>query len=365
MQSDDQAFLDQIEQNIRSKDNEQEEARREAQQRATEMERVRKASANIPIPGKKPAASTSGKQQNPVKESKPNELENDPRYKEYFERLRKQKGITTPAGGQESQPSKSEGGDSRKGASRSAAQSISPGAIVRFDDGSIGVYKDAVSGRDYALFYFLQPDGSFVPEGVFLQCYQAKVIGNLPEQYFSMLRDNSTWERDMVLYHLSSYDHVELLNGLAEHEERKPKPGSTAKSGTLTTSGSPTPAAGQSAVEEAPVEKTPERGSQAIPEPDTPTAPSQEQPVTPAATAPPEKPGLVKGRRFQIKFGGKQWEAVYWMDDPEGSIVAHSTHGHWSLMRLDLDRFKDSLELGDIVDSETMETIAKDAAAGK
>jgi hypothetical protein len=237
---------------------------------------------------------------------------------------------------------------------------------VRFDDGSIGVYKDAVSGKDYALFYFLHPEGQFVPEGVFLQCYQAKVIGTLPENYFSEMRDNSTWQRDVVLYHLSSFDHVGLLDNVAEHEERKPKPGTPAKAGSITTGGAPTPPTGQSATPSP--AQSPATPPQEAQKTDKKQAGSSQQPAPQQSSAPAasgSETGLVKGRKFQIKFGGKQWEAVYWLDDPEGSIVAHSTHGHWSLMRLDLDRFKDSLELGELVNAETLETIAKDAAAGK
>lgn len=357
MQSDDQAFLDQIEQNIRSKDNEQENARQEAEQRAREMERIRKASTQPP----------AGKAAAPPAKEKPSELEKDPRYREYFERLRKQKGIATPGEGAPSKGSTTAAPDNVITPGRGGAQSISPGAIVRFDDKSIGIYKDAVSGRDYALFYFLQPDGQFVPEGVFLQSYQAKVIGTLPENYFSELRDSSTWDRDLILYHLSSFDHVAFLDNLGEHEERKPKPGSSATSGSITTAASHTPAGDKSSV---PKEK---KSQQKTSSPSSTPPPAKTKPEPQLESAPPasaEQPaasqeGLVKGRKFQIKFGGKQWEAVYWMDDAEGSIVAHSTHGHWSLMRLDFERFKDSLELGDIVDADTMDSIAKDAAGAK
>lgn len=353
MQSDDQAFLDQIEQNIRSKDNEQVDARKEAEQRAREMERVRQASPQVP----------GGKASGSAESSKPNPLEDDPRYKEYFQRLKRQKGIAAPAA--KSTPV-TEGSSKTHGEKRAGTQSISPGAIVRFDDGSIGVYKDAVSGRDYALFYFLHPDGQFNPEGVFLQCYQATVIGTLPENYFSELRDSSSWKRDLIVYHLNSFEHVDFLNTLAEHEERKPKPGSPAKKGSVVTGGSSTPPAGQQS-EHAPAQAQ-QPQSDNVPVQEPPTVPEQgneqdeTEPESGVTASAEEEQGLVKGRKFQIKFGGKQWEAVYWSNDPEGAIVAHSTHGNWSLMRLDLQRFKDSLVLADMVDAETLEAIAKDAS---
>jgi len=343
MDIDDQAFLDQIEQNIRGKDDEKDVARKEAEQRAAEMERVRKASANIPIPGKRPIAETPA----PPAAEKKNPFEDDPRYKEYFERLKRQKGetlpsSTTPAAGI-TRPAVS----SVPASTKSDSRSVGPGAIVRFDDGSIGVYKDAVSGRDYALFYFLQPDGQFVPEGVFLQSYQAKVIGHLPENYFSELRDKSSWDRDLIVFHLNEYEHVGFLNNLAEHEERKPKNTTPAKNTVVT-----------------PVPASPEPQKSAAPANEAQPQSPEPAPVPASVEATPtSNEGLVKGRKFQIKFGGKQWEAVYWTSDEQGAIVAHATHGNWSLMRLDLERFKDSLELGEIVDGDTMTAIAESAAS--
>jgi len=342
MDIDDQAFLDQIEQNIRGKDDEKDVARREAEQRAAEMERVRKASANIPIPGKRPVADAPA----PPAPAKKNPLEDDPRYKEYFERLKRQKGEVTSASPTPVAGTVSPAAPSQPSA-KNDSRSVGPGAIVRFDDSSIGVYKDAVSGRDYALFYFLQPDGQFVPEGVFLQSYQAKVIGQLPENYFSELRDKSIWDRDMILFHLNEYEHVGFLDNLAEHEERKPKNATPAKNTVVTLA----PASPEPQKVAAPASETQPQNPQPAP------APAFVEPT------PTSNDGLVKGRKFQIKFGGKQWEAVYWTSDEQGAIVAHSTHGNWSLMRLDLERFKDSLELGEIVDGDTMTAIAKSAAS--
>lgn len=337
LQDDDQAFLSQIEDNIRSKGNEQLDAKLEAEHRAQEMERIRRASANIPVPGRTtPAAPT--KPTAPTPEKKSNPLENDPRYREYFERLRRQKGekTPTPAAGTPNQPT--------PGATPTpaASQKVGPGSIVCFDDKSIGIYKDAVSGRDYALFYFLNPDGTTTPEGVFLQCYQARVIGSLPEEHFAQLRDADHWNRDMIVFHLTKFDHVKDLDQLALHQERKP---SATKPRNPTIQETPQPAPAQASQPHD--ESTPSSKSA----PPAPTSPAKEQ------------DGLVKGRRFQIKFSGKKWEAVYWTSEGENSIVAHSTHGTWSLMRLDLSRFKDSLELLDVVDSETLEAIAEQAAA--
>lgn len=338
MGDDDQSYLSQIEENIRSKGNEQADAQKEAEQRAEEMERIRKASANLPGPGNTTPAA-GNKNVNP--------LENDPRYKEYFERLRKQKG-EKPAG---ATPTPAAGIQQAK-ASAASAQKVGPGSIVRFDDGSIGVYKDAVSGKDYALFYFLNPDGEFLPEGVFLQCYQAKVIGSLPEEHFATLRDDGSWNRDMIVFHLAKFEFVDDLNKLAEHQERKP---------------SKTPLRNVAVQPQSQPDAQPQVTNEAAPQQPAspPASDSQPEPTTSAPTPPPGEPSLVKGRRFQIRFGGKQWEAVYWASEGENSIVAHDTHGTWSLMRLDLNRFKESLELLDVVDSDTQDAIAQQAVAEK
>ncbi len=348
MESDDQAYLNQIEQNIRSKDNDQDDARKEAEQRSMEMARIRQATSNSALPGLKPSSA-----QPPAK---PNELEGDPRYREYFERLKKQKGISTPSGGVPGIAHETPAAGVAR-ATVSENQVVGPGSIVRFDDGSIGIYKDAVSGRDYALFYFLQPDGQFNPEGVFLQCYQAKAIGILPENYFSKLRDDNTWDRDLILYHLSNFDHIGYLNNLAEHEERKPKNTTPARNPAISSLTTTEPSAPSSRATSKPVGE----GSSSLPVSESEKA-SGKGTTQPLAVGSDE---LVRGRKFMIKFSGKEWEAVYWSKDSEGTIVAHSTHGHWSLMRLDLDRFKDSLELGEVVDSTTMNTIAEDVAAAK
>jgi len=341
MNMDDQAFLSQIEQNIRGKEGEQEQARKEAEQRAREMDRIRQ--ANIKVPG----VSVPAKEQAPASASaKKNPLEDDPRYKEYFQRLKRQKGEPTDAPA----PADVTPAPSAPAPSRSGSQVVGPGAIVHFDDDSIGVYKDAVSGKDYALFYFLAPDGHLEPEGVFLKNYKAKVIGNLPDAHFARLQEEGQWDRDLILYHLSSFDHVNFLRRLKPHEERKQRNATPAQNaGLAQAQQNQTPAPAAPSVNPAP-------------------APSQSKPLEPPPVAAPPTPapeqnGLSKGQRFRIKFGGKAWEAVYWISDDQGTIVAHSTHGNWSLMRLDLDRFKDSLELLDQVDSDTMTAIAE-AAAG-
>lgn len=335
MNLDDQAFLNQIEQNIRSKDNEKESARQEADQRAREMERIRAATAKVPV--SKPAGKQSPAASTKVSD---NALQNDPRYKEYFERLKKQKGI---------QPGAEAPDEPKTEAPKTEKNAVGPGTIVRFDDGSIGVYKDAVSGRDYALFYFLEPGNQFIPQGVFLQCYQAKVIGQLPENYFAQLRDSSEWNRDMILYHLNKFDHAGFLDSIAEHEQRKPRIATPSKNATVAEpTGKPSEP-----------HTTPKPDIAEVKQDTVGDKTKSGENISKQST----EPGLVKGREFKIRFGGKMWQAVYWLQDEQGAIVAHNTHGHWSLMRLDLTRFEDSLELGDIVDAQTMGEIAESAAA--
>ena len=79
-----------------------------------------------------------------------------------------------------------------------------------------------------------------------------------------------------------------------------------------------------------------------------------------------ERNGVTRGRRVLIHFGpGKAWEAVYWGQDDQGAVVAHRTHNRWSLMHLDLARFRDTMEVGEELDAEEIADVERDLAAAK
>ena len=42
-------------------------------------------------------------------------------------------------------------------------------------------------------------------------------------------------------------------------------------------------------------------------------------------------------------MSGRGWDSVYWGRDKKGTVVAHRTQGHWTLMHLDLNVYKGSM----------------------
>jgi hypothetical protein len=286
--------------------------------------------------------------------------QNDPRYKEYYERLRQARGSTNTPYEEDVQPMTMDDLEKRgydaavgKPSSRPAAgprpapvprpvsrpmtqqttsiqarrapatppqpsgsYEYASGSILRLDDGSVAIFKDAVSGKDYALLYFLEPDGTVAPRGIFLQQYDAQRIGHLPEPLFAQMRDGGTWDRDAVIFHLEKYEFAQMVRQVAAHQEGR----------------TPAHHARTTAPSSAPVEEQP-------------------QYEAPAVQAEPAKPRdmLERGRVLRINVGGKVWESVYWTKDEMGPIVAHNTHKDWALMHLDLKRFQDSLEYGDLL----------------
>jgi hypothetical protein len=70
-----------------------------------------------------------------------------------------------------------------------------------------------------------------------------------------------------------------------------------------------------------------------------------------------------RGQALRINVAGRVWEAVYWAKDEMGHVVAHCTNRKWALMHLDLNRFADSMELGEIKAPEEIEEIQRQLVA--
>jgi hypothetical protein len=69
----------------------------------------------------------------------------------------------------------------------------------------------------------------------------------------------------------------------------------------------------------------------------------------------------VRGQQISIEFTpGRSWDAIYWCEDNEGTVVAHNTNLHWSLMHFDLGRFQSSLALGQVLTPEEIAAIETD-----
>jgi hypothetical protein len=200
------------------------------------------------------------------------------------------------------------------------------GAILRLDDGSIAIFKEPVSGKDYALLYFLQPDTTVVARGVFLQEYEVQRIGHLPEILMAEVIGTGRWDRDAVIYHLEKFDFAKCVRQVALHQEgRVPSSSRTERS-----SGDSSVDVRQSSAED---------------------------------TNPPTvKNMLQRGRVLRINVGGKIWESVYWTKDEIGQIVAHDTNKEWALMHLDLSRFKDCIEYGDLLTGARLQEIERSLA---
>lgn len=182
------------------------------------------------------------------------------------------------------------------------------GTILYFEDKSIGIYKDRRTDREYEVIYLLLPDGRVLAQGIALSNYEVKVIGTLPTEFMLRIQRRQRWDRDEVVYHLESFDYCRLI------------PHPTTQDIEVST---PRPAR------------------------------REEEPKT-----------LVAGRRFSINFGNQEWHAVFWGEDELGPVVAHNTHDRWAVMHLDLNRFRDSLVLGEMIDEALKQEIRGDLAAG-
>jgi len=195
------------------------------------------------------------------------------------------------------------------------------GTILQLEDGTVAIYKDPVKGKEYEIVYALRANGKVRPEGIALYAYEAKKIGRLPQDLFEEVQKALRWDRDAICFHLDKYEYCSLIP-LMERPA-----GMAASAG----------AAGSDPTKKAVA-------------PDPPTSPL----LDPARE-------LIRGRRVYISFGpGKTWEAVYWGKDLLGHVVAHRTHNEWALMHLDIKRFRDSIEVGEILKEEEIKAIQRD-----
>lgn len=189
--------------------------------------------------------------------------------------------------------------------------SFAVGTILLFEEGILGVYKDPRADKDYEVVAILESDGTITPQGLALENYDIKVLGVLPPEFMHRLNRRRTWVRDEICYHLNTYDHcARIPHPVASDETRR---------------------------------------REAEPEDDG---------RTPLPVRRNKEAGLVHGRHFTIAFGPKEWSGIYWGEDELGSVVAHQTHEKWSLMHLDLDRFRDSLKLGEVASADEISRIA-------
>ncbi len=278
----------------------------------------------------------------------------DPRYKEFYDRLRREKerrssydedlkpmtldqldqdawngNAAPPQPAPAAVPPPPARATRPESATPSTAPSgLQPGTIVQFDDNSVAIFKDSVSGKDYALFYFLEPNLSLAPRGIFLEQYGMTTIGQVPAEMLAQMVQSRRWDRDAVIFHLARFEHAAAIRAV------------------ITGSAPPAP---------------PDASLGAERESPSATARAYTVPAEPPSPATPRDP-LERGRVIRINVGGREWESVFWTSDEIGPIVAHDTNREWALMHLDLSRFKDAIEYGEVLDQARLAEIADSLA---
>lgn len=216
------------------------------------------------------------------------------------------------------------------------------GAILCLNDEELVIYRRPVAGKAYDMVYSLLSDGSVKIEGINFEDNNVVELGQLSPAHLKKLQTEMRWTRDLVAYNCFRL----------EDSERIPEP-----AGTVPESGYAKP----------PMENRAEE--RPAPEP-------KNGPQKPAATSSAPRPAadeetgsgkqrVRRGQRITIKFGDRMWDAVYWGMDQKGTVVAHSTHGHWTLMHLDLNRFKETMVVASEPDPALIKQITNDLQAAK
>lgn len=202
------------------------------------------------------------------------------------------------------------------------------GTIIRFEDGTIGIYISEVPGKEYEIIYCLNENGRVEPRGIALYSMKHTVLGKLPEERVKHIKSKMRWMREEIIYYLDKFEYIHLIPQINHRES------------TVTTP-----------VEEKTILHT---NSGVTTKQRTTAEKESEIEVRRSET---QAPALVRGRKIRINYGNRFWEAVYWGADQYGPIVAHKTSGKWELMHLDLSRFADKIEYGEIIPSNVIAEI--------
>ncbi|MCX7765795.1 MAG: hypothetical protein N2246_03700 [Candidatus Sumerlaeia bacterium] len=213
-------------------------------------------------------------------------------------------------------------------------QTYDEGTILRFEDGTIGIYISQVPGKEYEIIYCLNGNGSVEPRGITLYSMKHTVLGKLPEERVQHIKSKMRWMREEIIYYLDKFEYIHLIPQINHRES----PGNTLveEKVLLRTDSSVSTKENKTGEKEKEIE---------IQRSDT------------------QAPALIRGRKIRINYGNRFWEAVYWGADQYGPIVAHKTSGKWELMHLDFSRFADKIEYGEIISSHEMAEI-QDAFSG-
>ncbi|MBN1868369.1 hypothetical protein JW916_13870 [Candidatus Sumerlaeota bacterium] len=235
------------------------------------------------------------------------------------------------------------------------------GAILHLASGENLVFCRDVPNKTYQLVAVLNPDGSVHAEGVYLHAYEYRRIGMLAPDQLQEIREQRRWQRDLIVFHLDEVRDASLIpvpGGAGPAPERPPGSKVASQSTTETRPFRAEPAESEPDVYDDLVESLKEESVESPQDVGVESSPEEEEEgdirgASSFGRLVRARKDLTRGRRFSIKFGNRGWEAVYWGEDEQGSVVAHNTNGQWSLMHLDLSRFRDSFALlGEISDKE-------------
>jgi hypothetical protein len=239
-----------------------------------------------------------------------------------------------------------------------------PGMILSINDRTLAVYKKPIAGSDVHLVALLCPNGFVKSQGISLEGLKVEEIGSLAGEWFKQFETQTRWERDLIVFHCYRYEdtfRIPVLNMVAATESRGPESGSDFGEKAVGSVNESTDEPGRNvALDDPKTEETRDEESSVQSEDLKAGADIKHEPEP----AEPEDPllSLKRGQRIQIKMGVNLWDAVFWGCDARGMVVAHQTNGQWSLMHLELQRYRDSIKIdpnideslvGDIQDSVT------------
>lgn len=223
------------------------------------------------------------------------------------------------------------------------------GTLLVLDEADLVVYRRPVAGQPLDMVYSLLADGTVKIEAVDLRKADVAELGLFSDADFRTLQNDMIWTREIVAR--SCYS--------PEDGERIPEP-----------TGSPAP---RPSAPSAPAGEY--RNGQAGHQLQTPDGSMREyfkeesagrvteEPVAEAREdARPSRSSIRRGQRLVIQMGPRNWECVYWGRDQRGSVVAHRTQSHWTLVHLDLASYKDSMTISPEPDPELIEEINQDLA---
>lgn len=202
-----------------------------------------------------------------------------------------------------------------------------PGTMIVLEDGTMGVFKETNAVKEYDIVYLLRENGRVNPQGIPLQNYEVTPVGRLTGPVFDQMIASGKWERDVIVFHLLKLKdraHIPAHNPDAQSVPSQSSSGFSSETVSL-----------------AGFRRSSEDKAGEVPN--------------------DAKPPLTRGRKLTISFGGAQrWESVYWGKDELGHVVAHNTHDAWALMHLDLGRFKDTIQFGEIVGNDVLRKMESD-----